>query len=134
MIFVTQQDLESYLSDTRLSQIVQGNANALDDSEEFALDTVKSSLFERFDWDTILTDKPKLVLGWVIMLMVYHLYKRVPGQMTPPRIVKDYDDVLAILVDVERGKKPLDLPRINKPDSDLPITRFRWGSNTKRSH
>jgi hypothetical protein len=135
--FITESDYTARIQDTRLQQIIQADESLLDDAESAAISIIRDALHTRYDVDAIFATvgdaRPKQVVRWVLTLALYFLYERVPDQVVPKRVIKNYDDTLAYLLEIEDAKKSVDLPRA-VDDEDQPKSKFRWGSETKLEH
>lgn len=142
MAFITADDYKAAIKETNLTRMLDNDTAAREDAEATAIATIRDSLFSRYDTDVIFgsegDDRPKQVVRWVIVLSLYYLYERLPQTMMPDRIKNNYEQLLGWLVDIEDGKKALDLPRRTQADADgtqVPITKFRHGSSLPpRSH
>jgi phage gp36-like protein len=138
MIFLTLNDLHVNIRAERLNQIVDEDAAILDDAEASALAMVKDALSSRYDVATIFdqTDRPAQVIRWVRNIMLYDIAGRLPEKVVSERIVKNYDDTLQVLTDIEEGRKSTSLPLLNENTEGGASKKsvFRWGSNKPRKH
>lgn len=139
MIYITTDDLKPFIKDTRLSQMLETQTAILDHAEAIAITEVKDALYSRYDntkiFDNTLSDQYPQVKRWVVTLMLYFLHRRLPDQIVPPSVIKDYDDVREYLKDISDAKVSIDLPHLPKSEKDPDnATKFRWGSNTPRTH
>lgn len=142
MAFITAEDYKTAIKDTNLSRMIETDESVRQDAEATAIATIRDSLFSRYNTEAIFgatgDERAKQVVRWVIVLSLYYLYERLPQSMMPDRIKNNYDQVLGWLVDIEDGKKTVDLPRRTQADADgtqKPITKFRHGSSLPpRSH
>lgn len=135
--FIEKTDYKTQLRDQRLDQIIDQDNTILDEAEETAIQIVKDHLYQLYDTDTIFaatgSARKRNVLRWCICLSIYFLYERIPDSMVPERVIKNYDDTLEMLKRVAKGQPALDLPEKVNEDSE-PLTRFRGGSEIRRSH
>ncbi len=135
--YITADDYLPRIQDAKLQQIIQQDTTILDEAEQSAIVIVKDALHTRYDVDAIFaltgSNRHRQVVRWVITLALYFLYERVPDRVTPPRIIKNYDDTLAYLLEIEDAKKSVDLPRLVDED-DVALSKFRWGSETRQEH
>lgn len=135
--YITAGDYLPRIQDAKLQQIIQSDSTILDEAEQSAIVIVRDALHTRYDVDAIFAltgnNRHLQVVRWVITLALYFLYERVPDRVTPPRVIKNYDDTLAYLLEIEDGKKSVDLPRRLNPDAE-PLTKFRYGSETRQEH
>jgi phage gp36-like protein len=138
MVFLTLNDLHVNIRAERLNQIVDEDAAILDDAEASALAMVKDALSSRYDVATIFdqTDRPAQVIRWVRNIMLYDIAGRLPEKVVSERIVKNYDDTLQVLTDIEEGRKSTSLPLLNGNTEGGTSKKsvFRWGSNKARKH
>lgn len=136
--FIDKADYLIYIEERRLDQITESNATFLDVAETTAETIIKDALYQWFKVDDIFsttgTNRPAQVIRWMVTISVYFLYKRVPDSAIPERVTKDYDEVIDMLKQIELGKRSIRLDPELKVDNETPITRFRGGSNPKRSH
>jgi Protein of unknown function (DUF1320) len=137
MNFISTDDLKPFIKDVRLNQMLEAQTAILDYAESIAVNEVKDALYSRYDVTNIFdnpNDYPQ-VRRWVITLMLYFLHRRLPDQIVPPSVIKDYDDVREHIKAISDAKVSINLPHIKKsPDDPLLATKFRWGSKTPRSH
>lgn len=140
MIFITEQDLNSKVGADILAQLKQGNN--IEDAELDAIGVVKDYLDALYDIDTELTktgtDRHRVLVRYICILATYFIYEIVPDRSVPSRVVKDYNDTLADLVDLSKRKRQSSLP-LNPPDQKpndqiFSSSVFRMGGNRKRSH
>lgn len=139
MAFLTKDDIITRIQEKHLDQITEGNDGLIDDASATAQATIRDSLFDKYDCTTVFAatgdDRNKNVLRWMIVLTIYYLYERIPDKLVPERVVKNYDDTLGLLLDIQDGKKGVDLPRLIKEGTDgLPKTKFRYGGEIQRTH
>ncbi len=139
-MYVEQIDFSPFIKETRLVQMLDGDTQALPLAVEIAIGVVNDALYSRYDTVTIFaktgSDRDKQVVRWVIVLSLYYLYERLPDKLVPERIVKNYDDTIALLTDIEDAKKSTNLPLLENTNngSVTPFTKFRWGSIAPRTH
>lgn len=140
--FITSADYIPFIKDRNLTMLLDGDTIALDDAESTAITTVRDALFQWYDVDAIFAlqgdARPKQVVRWVVCLSLYYLYERLPSTVMPQRTKDNYDEVMKWLLDIEDGKKPVDLPHkkeANGSGSVVDKTKFRWGrTGSARSH
>lgn len=130
--FMDNADYLPFLRDVNLQRMIEDDDSILMAAEDMAISTVKDSLFTYYDTNAIFgltgDDRPKQVVRWVVVLTLYYLYERLPAKMMPERINDNYQEVMTWLKDIEDGKKPVNLPKVQKADGSGPATKFRWGS------
>lgn len=134
--YIEQADYLPFITDKRLTQVIQDTPALLDDAELTAITVVKDALHANYDIDDIFSktgpDRHKQVVRWCITLVLYYLFERVPEAVTPQRILNNYEATLETLSNVEGGKISVDLPRVVV--DDVKKTNFRWGSQPPRGH
>ena len=135
--FLVRDDYLHRIQDKHLKMIIEENDNFLEDAEVTAQSVITDALYSRFDTDNIFNktgdERHPTVMRWMINLVLYYIHERIPDKLVPERIVKNYDDTLFILYEIADGKKSIDLPRL-KNENDTLKTKFRWGSEKRRSH
>ena len=144
--FIAKDDYKYQIRTYRLDQILE----AADEDEELILDSaeneavsiLKDSLATRYDVNAIFAasgnDRHKTILRWAKVLVIYFIYERIPDEMVPERVVKNYNYVLERLEAIEAGNANVDgLPLQTEADENgetQTITRRRWGSMEKRTN
>lgn len=144
--FITKDDYKYQIRTYRLDQILEAEDEdedlILDQAENEALSVLKDSLSPKYDTVTIFaatgTERHKTILRWAKVLVIYFIYERIPDEMVPERVVKNYNYVLERLELIEKGEANLDgLPPKTETDENgdsQPKTRRRWGSVPKRAN
>ncbi len=136
MRFLTQPDLELHLGEDILFQITNDNQSLLEHAEDIAIGIVSDSLGGMYNIEAALSEtgsqRHRSLLMWLLCLTAYQLYRQIPDNAVPERIIKEYDDTMKTLAAIARGKAPTSLP----PITTNGITRrvFRMGSNAMRGH
>lgn len=140
MAWLEKADMKTTIRTYRLDEILDNEEdNAIfDEAAATAEELVKDRLVDHFDTNTIFntsgSGRPKNVLQWVKYLTLYLVYERIPDELVPERVVKNYDDTLKFLDKVAEGRVSINLPRKLDPVTGATKTKFRWGSVPKRSH
>lgn len=141
MTWIVEKDLHVQIKSERLTQIIDEDTDVLDDAEQTALAVVSDALSATYDttaiFNTTGTERPAQVVRWVRAIMLYEISGRLPEKMVSERLVKNYDDTINTLTEIEEGRKATTLPkRTENTEGGLAVnrTQFRWGSNPKRSH
>jgi hypothetical protein len=144
--FITKDDYRAHIRTYKLGQILEeagvDEDDILEDAESTSIAVVRDYLVGGgYDADAIFAtngnNRPKQVMRWVKCLVLYYIYERVPDDLVPERVVKDYDLTIDTLEKVSDGKMNVDLPSIQVPDGEdgtQAQTKFRWGSQPQRSH
>ncbi len=143
-MFITKDDLNANIRAYRLSQILDDDTDGVIVGQvlETAEQLVKDHLFQHYDTEVLFLQsgaaRKKNVLGWCRHIAMYQLYERVPDELVPERIVKNYNETMDFLMKVAEGRFPVDLPRRTATDPETglaaPKTKTRWGSQPSRSH
>lgn len=137
-MYLTTNDYKLRITDRRLSMILDDNMNLLQDAEETAIATIKDALHPYYDVDTIFSltgnDRHSQVMRWVLNLVMYYIYERIPDKLVPQRVKDNYNDTTYLLFDIADGKKSVMLPTKTDEDTNRPATKFRWGSTPQRTH
>jgi hypothetical protein len=83
----------------------------------------------------------QVLLRFAQVLVIYYIYERVPDEMVPGRVVKNYDEVMTMLGKIEDGDSgitgltPIVITDPNSTTGESkPATKRRWGSIAKRSN
>lgn len=136
MIFLKIEDLESHIGEDILQQIIDGDETLLDKAEKKAIGIIKDLLSGMYDLDYELeqteNNRHQSLLLWTLVLAVYQLYRRIPDNEIPDRIIKEYDDTMKTLEGIGRGKLPTTL----KPIESNGVAKrvFRMSSSKPRGH
>jgi hypothetical protein len=145
--FIDRSDYNYHIKSNRLDQILDDEDvniiadELLDDAEEEAVQEVKDALHGKYDVVKIFNKtgsaRPKNVLRWVKVLTISMIYERIPDELIPEQVLKNAEEVRKILAAIADGKRSVDLPlmeQVNDDGTTGPVTKFRWGSNSSRSH
>jgi len=138
MIFLTETDFNEHIGADILSQITGDDDTLLDKAELIAIGTVKDAVSGLYDVDTDLEEdvadnRHQPLVLWLLSLATYQLYRQIPDDEVPARVIKDYDDTMETLIQIGRGKHPTNLSPIEDTDGSSKRV-FRMGSSTARSH
>lgn len=136
-IFINKiEDFKGVLSDRILNMLNSTDDLELINAEVQAIAMVRDALGEKFNLDAELsatgTSRNATLLRWLVSLSAYFIYGQASGDDTPERIIKNYDDVRAELLKVSQGKMNVSLIRATSDGEK--VTRFQYGSETRRSH
>lgn len=144
--YISKDDYKYMMRTERLDQILEASDEdeeaLLNDVENEALAIIRDHLGKRYNMDIEYgkagTARNKVVLRWAKVLVIYFIYERVPDEMVPERVVKNYDDTLQLLIKIEEGKKDVDGLTAKTVTDDngnsTPYTTRRWGSQKKRTN
>lgn len=145
--FISKDDYKYQIRTYRLDQILEAADEdedvILDAAEGEAIGMIRKYLDNRYDMNAELAkggaDRSKVLLRFAKVLVIYYIYERIPDDLVPERVVKNYDEVMKALEKIEDGDADIPgLARINitDPNSDsgesTPQTKRRWGSIPKR--
>jgi len=135
--FLSQDDYKVKLQNRHLQQIIEDDATVLDVAEETAIQVVKDALHARYNIENIFSqsgsNRAANVVRWCTCLVVYYIYERIPDKLIPERVVDEYERTLETLELISDAKQSVDLPRKVDAENEV-LTKFRWGSNSKRQH
>jgi phage gp36-like protein len=136
-MFITKEDLITKIRTYRLNQIIDEDDTILEMAFTDTVAQIENYLHQFYDTDQIfaatLDERSPVVLLWAKQIALYLIYERIPDELLPPRVEKNYDDTIAILEKIAEGRVSVKLPRKIKEDGK-PATKFRWGSVQARSH
>lgn len=140
-MFATIEDLQESVSAYRLDQITDFT-NTIAEAALLAAESDIRNALDGPGYDHVAelsksgVDRNASLLMWVKNLACYYVYKRIPDEQVPPRVVKDYDDTLEILKLVSSGKMSMVLARqstTNNQGETVAKTHSRYGYDKRRS-
>ena len=138
MVFITVEDFKLKLPEYIRNQITDTDDTILDDAEIHATAIIQDAFFDKYDLDAefafMAEDRHKNLLRWMLNLMLYLIYERIPTDAVPERVVKNYDDTMQEIKLIEQGKRNTSLTKLIREDTLRPETNFRWGSKEKRNN
>jgi phage gp36-like protein len=144
--FISKDDYKYKMRTERLDQILEASdedeETMLNSAEEEAIALIRKHLDNRYNMTVELSksgaDRNKVLLLYAKNLVIYLIYERIPDEMVPERIVKNYDDTLKALVRIEEGKAEIPgltvIEQENSEGESEPYTRRRFGSEPRRTH
>jgi phage gp36-like protein len=137
MIFLTENDFNTHLSENIIEQITSEDSDLLDAAEATAIGIVTDMIAGMYDIDSELeqtgSNRHAPLKLWLLAIAAYQLYRAIPDSEVPDRIIKDYDDAIETLRQIGRGKMPTSLTPVNTA-SGTSKRVFRMKSNTPRQH
>jgi len=137
MIFLTKIDIEQKVQAGILALITNNDDTLLDTAETTAIGTVMDMLGGMYDIASELlktgTERHSNLKKWLLSIAVYELYAHIPDNELPERVVKDYDDSLAILSKIAQGKMATTLQAVISVDGKIKRV-FRYVFSAKRNH
>jgi phage gp36-like protein len=144
--YISKADYLYQIRTNRLEQILEETDEdedaILDAAEAEALAVIRMYLV-KYDLNTEFgktgNARSKIVLRWAKVLVIYYIYERVPDEMCPERVVKNYEKALEQLEAVLEGDAQVPgLNQVQEADpgtgDSVPVTRRRWGSIPKRTN
>jgi len=146
--YISKDDYKYQVRTARLDQILEAadedEEAILNSAELEALGMIEKHLSTRYDMASEFaktgTARHKVVLRWAKVLVIYYIYERIPDELVPERVVKNYDDVMKQLEKVEDGEASipgLAVVSVDDPNNEgesKPFTKRRWGSQIKRAN
>ncbi len=139
-MFLVHTDITNQLREKRLQEMIDSDTAILDACIDTAVATLRDALYSRYNTTLIFsavgTARLPQVVWWATTLAVYYLYQRMPDKLIPDRVIKNYDDTIALLTDIEDGKKSTMLPlRTDLPDGEggNPVHKARFSITKPRS-
>lgn len=129
-------DYNTYIRAQKLNMIIDDDETILEEAELTAASVIKDYLYPYYDWTAIYADidTHRTVKRWLMVIVIYYIMERIPDKITPERVINNYDDVIKLLEKISDGKASVDLPRLVIEGTETPKTKFRWGSEVKRTH
>lgn len=136
MPFLTKSDLNQSIRLYRLNQITDADdtiiTSAIATAESMVINYLSGP---GYDYQNILAQtgasRDQQLVDWMRNLTLYLIYKRIPDEQVPERVIKDYDDTKDLLLRASDGRLSLILPKISLSDGTK-ATRFRGGSEPRR--
>jgi hypothetical protein len=147
--FISKADYAYQIRTNRLDQILESTDEdadvMLDSAESEAIGLMRKFLDQKYNMDLELSKsgdaRHTVLLRIAKVLTIYFIYERVPDEMVPARVVKNYEDVMAMLEKIEDGDgaipglAPILVADPNSTTGESkPYTKRRWGSQPKRSN
>ena len=131
-MFLQQDDMKAGIRAYRLDQIIDADSTVFDaaavESESYLRNILDGAGYDAaYELGRTGTFRDGTLLSWCRYLCIYKLYERVPDEAVPERVVKNYDDTIAMLRRVADGRMNLDLQRKTAEDGGKK-TKFQWGS------
>lgn len=146
MNFISIDDYKYHIRTYRLNQILEAadeDENViLDAAETEAAGMIRKHLGNRYNMDVEVAKsgaaRNPVLLRWAKVLVIYYIYERIPDELVPERVVKNYDEVMKALEKIEDGDADIPgLTPMTVSDNDgetKPYTKRRWGSIPKRTN
>ena len=138
MTFLTEDDFLLKLPADIRDQITDGDSSVLDEAEAQSTAIIQDAFYEKYDLNAEFaktgTDRHKNLLRWMLNLTIYFIYERIPANQVPERVVKNYDDTVTEIKNVEAGKRNTTLTKLIREDNLHKETNFRWGADKQRKH
>ena len=137
LTFIKETDFKGIIGTSVLTGLKGTGSENLIEAEKRAISHL-DPLRGKFDIDTLLAQKDNsrhtVLVRMVVNITAYYLYNSVPDTEIPERIVDNFKMELTNIKDLASGKLSSTLSTLEDAATGEPVTRFRWGSNPKRSH
>lgn len=135
--FIIEADFKGILGASVLAGLKGTNSENLTESELRAISEL-DPLRGKFDIDNMLaasgTSRHPVLIRILVHITAYYLYNTVPDDEIPDRIVDNWKKELKLISDLASGKASSTLGTLTDKTTGEQVTKFRWGSNAKRSH
>lgn len=145
--YISKADYKYMITTNRLDQILEATDEdedaMLDSAETDAIAFIRNALANSYNMDIEFAktgnDRNKVILKYAKWLVIYFIYERIPDEMRPDSVIKNYEYVLAQLKRMEDDKSfVVGLTPITVTDpltgESKPKTTRRWGSIRKRTN
>lgn len=147
--FISKDDYKYQIRTYRLNQILESadedEALILDSAEGEAIAILRKHLDNRYNMDAELAksgnDRSMVLLRYAKVIVIYLIYERIPDDLVPERVVKNYDEVMKSLEKIEDGDSsipgltPITVTDPNSETGQTTVqTKRRWGSIPKRAN
>ena len=134
MEYLEIEDLQVFIQQDQLNQIIESDSTILDKSEAYALSRVRNYLSGRWDvnFEFALTGSSRNLdlVGIVSDITIYFVNKRLAHRAIPEMRQIAYDDALSWLRQVNRGELNIDIQKIT-PSQVVPI---QYGTNPRSNN
>ena len=135
MIFITTNDLKTFVKDNVINDITENDSTLIDSIEMISIQTIDSYIGHYYDTDTEWkktgTDRNTYLIQLIIDIMLYHLSTRLTPTQIPETRQLRYNNVILYLKDIASGKI---VPQIAKRDVRYEDdSEIRLGSNQKNN-
>lgn len=137
-MFLQDSDYTQIIKEDQLESVLDGDANAKDEAEKYAVATVKSYLSNRYDITAEFAktgaDRHPVLVNLVMDITVYRLHLRINPRQIPDVRRMCFEDAMKELEKIQRGNSnPDGLTAITTPDG-FQESGSRFGSNPKMIH
>lgn len=136
-MYLTNDDIKNQLRDQRLTQIIDGNQDIVEDAIRTAIAFATDALAPRYDTEAIFAlvdnDRHPQVVWWIICMATFYIYQRVPDKQIPQRVIDNYNETKSALEMIEREERNSTLPLKMNGTTATEGHKFRWGSETRRT-
>jgi hypothetical protein len=136
MIFITLEDLQPYIKNNVLADIIQtpytiivaSGSTLLDSIEGISISKIKAYTGHYYDIDSQLTDiginRDALLISLIIDLMLYEMDARLTPTQIPEIRTKRYNAVIKSLEDIRAGMTPTSWRILQKDVEESSAYRF----------
>lgn len=136
-MYITNDDIKNTLRDARLTQIIDGDQDIVNDAVNTAIAMLTDALAPRYDTDAIFAAtgaaRHPQVVWWSLSYVTFFLYQRVPDKQIPQRVLDNYNEAKETLEAIERQERNTTLPIKTAQDGTQIPPKFRWGSERRRT-
>ncbi len=136
MKFLTDADFSGILAPSILTSLKGTNNANINEAETLAiseLDPLTSKFNIAAELDKAGDTRNKTLVRILVHITAYYLYNTVVDIEIPDRITLNWKKELSTIEKISSGKLNSTLLTLTD-DEGKTVTRFRWGSNLKRSH
>lgn len=117
-MYIIKVDYKSRISTDLLDKIISEGQSTGDDIlqvvskiSEDTISTLAGVLYNvSGEFQKVAGDRNGLIFSWALSIACYWMYQRCDDEEVPGKVIKNYEEVMEALLDVSRGKSPLDLP------------------------
>lgn len=138
LTFITRADLETRVTSRILDLLATSADTIIEEAELQAISTITDRLSEKYqvaaELAKTVTDRNRTLLRWIEAMILYAIYARIPDDDVPARVIKDYDDTMAELEEIQKGRLSCSLTRVLDDTTGEIVTRIRMGSDPVRTH
>jgi len=136
--FLQDTDLYVSIRERHLQELTDDDPIFVQQAEKQAISVVNDHLIGRYDLVEVYgytgNDRSATLVRWLVVLTLYYCYERADEQIRPEWLSEDYKYTMKHLGLIQEGKRSVNLPALEDPDTDSPVTRVRSGSLPRRSH
>ena len=132
MIYATEDDIKSVMTEQELDQILEGFPTAVDGAEKRALAEARDALEDLYEVDLEFAktgdDRSQSLVGYIVDLTIFYIFQRCAPDVLPDNRVDSFDRAQERFLEFNSGERKLAGVDKTVDPSGRPI---RWGSNPK---